>query len=190
MEPPKSYQKRATSKQLAASKVLPVSSWILGLPGYLLPAFLDNEGRQSLRLTCKQLRDDVGAYTRCLTLGFPKEEEKLCSEEEKEKAQLVLSDHRILYKCCKLERLVILIQNHQEVVLVDGLPDKLQALTVMSPLRGDPAVFLGPLLCIQSLKELNLTGIQHLSQVTDLAVMFMAESRNANTIRSIGTIES
>eukprot|EP00798_Chlamydomonas_sp_ICE-L_P005927 gene5926-33501_t len=149
MEPRKSYQTRATSKQLAASKDLEVASFILGILGPLLPAFLDVKGRQILRLTCKQLREDVDAYTRCLTLVFPERGEK--------KAQLDLSDHRILHKCRKLERLVIRIKNSQDVLLLDGLPDKLQALTVKVPCREDPAVFLGPHLCIQSLKELNLT---------------------------------
>eukprot|EP00798_Chlamydomonas_sp_ICE-L_P025291 gene25291-10945_t len=163
MEPRKSYQTRATSKHLAASKVLPVESYILGIPGHLLPAFLDVQGRQSLRLTCKQLSEDVDAYTRCLTLVFPEAEEKLCSKEE-EKAPIDLSDHRILHKCHKVERLVIIMTkgsvrspSPQYVLLLDGLPDRLQALTVKSPYRENPAVFLGPRLCIQSLKELNLT---------------------------------
>eukprot|EP00798_Chlamydomonas_sp_ICE-L_P022816 gene22816-29988_t len=160
MEPRKSCQTRATSKQLAASKDLEVASFILGILGPLLPAVLDVEGRQILRLTCKQLREDVDAFTRCLTLVFPGEEEK--------KARLDLSDHRILHKCRKLERLVVRIMNHQDILLLDGLPDKLQALTVKSPFAADPAVFLGPLDCIQSLKELDLTGIQRLSRVTDL----------------------
>eukprot|EP00798_Chlamydomonas_sp_ICE-L_P016615 gene16615-22858_t len=165
MEPRKSYQTRATSKKLAASNVLEVSSLILRILGPLLPAFLDFKGRQILRLTCKQLSEDVDAYTRCLTLVFPVVEEKLCSSNEKKKAGLDLSDHPILHKCHKLERLAILISDRHDVLLLDGLPDKLQALTIKSPFFADPAVFLGPLPCIQSLKELNLTGIQRLSQI-------------------------
>eukprot|EP00798_Chlamydomonas_sp_ICE-L_P022825 gene22825-29996_t len=155
MEPRKSYQTRAASK---ASKDLEEASLVFRILGPLLPAFLGVKGRQILRLTCKQLSEDVDAYTRCLTLVFPKKEEM--------KARLHLSDHHIIYKCCRLERLVIQFRNRQDVLLLDGLPDKLQALTVTEvPFEEDPAVFLGPLLCIQSLEELNLKGIQRLSQV-------------------------
>eukprot|EP00798_Chlamydomonas_sp_ICE-L_P005207 gene5207-18435_t len=155
MEPRKSYQTRSASKKTAASKLLSDASWILGQIGPLLPAFLDVKGRQSLRLACKQLREDVEASTRCLTL--------VCSEKEE---LLDLSDHRILHKCRHLERLAIYIDNDIDVLVLDGLPGKLQALEVkvLRPALVNPAVFLGPLPGLRSLKELSLSGIHRLTQ--------------------------
>eukprot|EP00798_Chlamydomonas_sp_ICE-L_P005204 gene5204-18432_t len=162
MEPRKSYQTRAATKKTAASKLLSDASWTLGQIGPLLPAFLDVQGRQSLRLACKQLLEDVEACTRCLTL--------VCSEKQE---RLDLSDHRILHKCRHLEGLAIIIAHEIDALVLDGLPDKLQALEVkvLNPVRVNPAVFLGPLPGLRSLKELSLSGVHRLTQVTDFGVL-------------------